>query len=80
MEDALGHTRKYIDHGIDTLLLRHIRKTHNICAVRKEFAVEETIHQIHLYDDVEEAQHLAGPVAYGVQFVALHEERERERE
>lgn len=71
MEGALGDPGEDIDHGVHPLLLRHIRQLHDVGAVGQELAVKEAIHQIHLDNDVDAAEHLAGPVPDGVQLVAL---------
>lgn len=56
MENALGDPWKDVDHGIKALLLRYIGQLHDTCSIAEEFAIEETIHQIHLHYDIDEAQ------------------------
>ena len=58
-------------HGIDTLLLWHLGEVEQAGAVGEELAVEEGVHQVHLTDDVHQAEKLAEEVAVHVHVVRL---------
>ena len=61
----------FAHHGIDTLLLRHLGEVEQARAVGEELAVEEGVHQVHLTDDVHQAEKLAEEVAVHVHVVRL---------
>lgn len=71
LKSALGHARKDVHHGIETIFLRLIAERHHPKTVAEEFSVEEIVHQDQLSDDVDEAESLAEEITKSVQFVSL---------
>lgn len=71
MEGALCHSREDVNHGINPVLLRLLRKGHHAEAVGHELSVEESIHHVELADDVDQAKCLANPVPQRVGIVSL---------
>lgn len=71
MEYTLGNTGKHVDHGVNSLLLRCVRELQYSQTIAEEFAIEESIHQIHLADYVDKTQNLAGEVPIHVRVVIL---------
>lgn len=71
VEDALGDPGEDVDHGVDPLLLGRVDELDHPEAVAHELALEEAVHQVHLRDDVDQAEDLAGEVTVGVQVVSL---------
>lgn len=71
VESTLGDSWKYVDHGIDSVLLYLFGEMHDPQTVAEKLAVEEFVHKIQLDDDVDQAQRFAEPVANCVHVVSL---------
>jgi len=75
VEDALGHPRENVHHGVDAVLLVLAGERHHTEAVAEELPVEELVHHVHLSDDVDEAEELAQEVPDGVHIVKLQHKK-----
>lgn len=71
VENTLGDTWEYVDHGIDAFLLGRVRELQHSQTVAEELTVEESIHQVKLSKYVDEAQNLAGKVPIHIRVVTL---------
>lgn len=71
VESAFGHPGKYVDHGIDPVVLVHVGYADDSEAVGDELPVEKSVHPVDLYQDVGQTHELASPILDGVPSVFL---------
>lgn len=71
VERALGHPGKYVDHGIDPVVLVHVGYADDAEPVGDELSVEKSVHPVDLNQNVGQTHELASPILDGVPSVFL---------
>lgn len=71
VENTFGDSWKNVNHWINSIFLWDIRHLHNSKAISEKFAVEESIHQVKLDNDIDDTESLADKVSIDVRVMIL---------
>lgn len=72
VENAFGDAWEYLDHGIASVLLVHVRETQHIGAVGHERSAQEFVHKENVRNDIDQIQEFTEEVSERIAVVGAH--------